>query len=400
MQRIATTVRPDLENIATEQGFRFLNMYGQPYWDESTAYRFTLDQVEKQIEDPSTEIHAMVREAVDQIVRDESLMARMGIPQAHWDLVRQSWRNNDPELYGRLDLVWTGDASPVKLMEYNGDTPTSLYEAGSFQWDWLSDMKNRGLLDAHSDQFNNMFDALSERFAAIMGQKTDIHFASGKDNEEDYATVEYLAYAAREAGMQAHHTFLEDVGVSTEGQFIDGENRVIGTLFKLYPWEDMFQDSYGRHLASARCNFLEPAWKALVSNKAILPMLWKMFENHPNLLASFFADETTADNPAFMRAVQAGHFVHGTVEKPLFSREGASVTIADATDTVLEASENREYDHYPTIVQAYCPLPVFDGWRPIIGAWIVGEKCVGMGLREDQNLITQDLSRFKPHFIA
>ncbi|CCJ76861.1 Similarity with glutathionylspermidine synthase, group 1 [Cronobacter muytjensii 530] len=35
-----------------------------------------------------------------------------------------------------MDFVWTGQG-PVKLLEYNADTPTSLYESAYFQWQWL-----------------------------------------------------------------------------------------------------------------------------------------------------------------------------------------------------------------------------------------------------------------------
>ena len=67
---------------------------------------------------------------------------------------------------------------------------------------------------------------------------------------------------------------------------------------------------------------------------------------------------------------------------------------------MTETSPNTEYDRHPRIVQGYHPLPVFDGFRPVMGAWIVGQVCVGLGTREDRGRITQDLSRFKPHFIA
>jgi glutathionylspermidine synthase len=66
---------------------------------------------------------------------------------------------------------------------------------------------------------------------------------------------------------------------------------------------------------------------------------------------------------------------------------------------VLEASPEGAYGHHPRIIQGLAPLPVFDGFRPIVGAWIIGESCAGIGIREDRSRITQDLSRFKPHFI-
>ena len=407
MQKITLPERPDWRDTAKEAGFTFADMHGEPYWDETSAYRFTLRQIEDDIEDPSTDLHNMCRDAVAEIVGSEQMMDRLGIPPTHRDLIADSWRRNEPEIYGRLDLAYDGKG-PAKLLEYNADTPTSLYESAAFQWQWLEDQLAAGVLPDGADQFNGIHEALVERFRALFDRNTDIHFTAMADNPEDYATVEAMAWAAREAGMGAHYSDLDKLGVTKKGQFVDAEDRVIGTLFKLYPWEDLLRDDFARHIKGSGCLFLEPAWKALVSNKGILPVLWQMFPGHPNLLPAFFADDVADALVAGGRPVPAvaeafgkvaDQFRGAHVVKPIFSREGAGVSIVEAGE-VTEASPNTDYDQHPRIVQAYAPLPEFDGFRPVVGAWIVGDACVGMGMREDRARITQDLSRFKPHFIA
>lgn len=389
MQRISMAERPGWRDKAEELGFHFHTMHGEPYWDETSAYAFGLDEIESRIEDPATELHAMCREAVARIVGSEELMDRMAIPPGHRDLVAESWQAGEPELYGRFDLICSGDpGEPAKLLEYNADTPTSLYESAAFQWGWFEDMLNAGELPSGADQFNGIHEALVERLAQIFAPDTDLHFASLPDAPEDYATVEYLAWCAREAGLGAHYVPMDQIGISGEGQFTDAESRVIGALFKLYPWEDMLRDDFAGYIRNSGCRILEPAWKALVSNKGILPVLWEMFPRHPNLLPARFGD-----------SADAAEFPGGHVIKPVFSREGASITIVDA-EGGRESAANRAYDALPMIVQAYQPLPEFDGFRPVVGAWIVGERCVGMGIREDRSRITQDLSRFKPHFFV
>lgn len=402
MKRVNLPERPGWRAEAERLGFTFADMYGEPYWDESSAYEFTLAQIEGDIEDPCTELHQMCRVAVDEIVKSEALMARMGIAPAHWDLIAGSWAAGEAELYGRFDLAYDGKG-PAKLLEYNADTPTALYESASFQWLWLEQMIDAGLLPEGSDQFNGIHEALVARFAEIFAPATDVHFAAMRDNPEDYATVEAMAWAAREAGLGAHYTDLDQIALSTEGQFLDNEDRVIGALFKLYPWEDLLRDPFADRLPGAGCRMLEPAWKALVSNKAILPVLWQLFEGHPNLLPAFHHEDVVAalsgkriDDGLFARSQDM--LSDGYVIKPLFSREGGSVDIIEG-GVKTEAAANRDYDAHPRIVQGYQPLPVFDGMRPVIGAWVVGRACVGMGLREDKARITQDLSRFKPHYI-
>jgi glutathionylspermidine synthase len=393
LQRVSLPERPNWKSKAEALGFRFHTMYGEPYWDETSAYAFSLEQVERDIEDPSTELHAMCLEAVDAILASEEMMARMGVPEAHRDMVGASRRRREPALYGRLDLAYRG-AGQAKLLEYNADTPTSLYESAAFQWLWLEDMRASGQLKHDDDQFNGIHEALVARFAEILPEGSHLHFASARDVEEDFATVEYLAWTAKEAGLVAHYVAIEDIGLTDAGQFCDGENRVIGALFKLYPWEEMLADPFAEAIAGANCRLIEPPWKALVSNKGILPVLWRLFEGHPNLLPAFFEDELSG--PAAMRSQEA--LARGRVTKPLFSREGASIRIEQPGRQTL-ASGDRSYDRHPKIIQAYEPLPTLNGMHPVIGAWIVGDACVGMGLREDASRITQNLSRFKPHFV-
>jgi glutathionylspermidine synthase len=400
LDRPALGARPDWKEKAEADGFTFHTMYGEPYWDEETVYAFTLEEIETRIEDASTDLHAMCREAAGHIVESEELLAKLDIPEAHWDLVRNSWRAGEGELYGRFDLIYDG-TGPASMIEYNADTPTSLYESASFQWKWFEDQRDRGVLPEGADQFNRIYEALSERFAALFAPDTTVHFTSvgGEASREDFSTVEFLAYAARDAGLGAQYVEIGQIGLTTEGQFADAEARVIGALFKLYPWEDMLRDDFATAIAGAQCRFLEPAWKAVVSNKGLLPVLWEMFEGHPNLLPSFFSEDVAGPSEAVRRASDRGLFAQGRVTKPIFSREGASVTISGPDDAVIAAAGNRAYDANRTIVQAYRPLPDFDGFHPVLGSWIVGDTCVGLGVREDRDRITQDLSRFKPHFI-
>ena len=405
MEKRTLPERAGWRDEAQKLGFTFADMAGEPYWDETSAYRFTLRQIEQDLEAPATELHALCREAVDRVARDEAWMTRLAIPPEHWDLVADSWRRAEPELYGRMDLSYDG-RGPAKLLEYNADTPTSLYESASFQWLWLEQQQAAGVLGPDTDQFNAIHESLVARFGDICAPAEDVHFAADPENPEDYATVETLAWAAREAGLGAHFTALSQIGLTPEGQFADDASRVIGTLFKLYPWEDMLRDDFAAHLQSSGTRFIEPPWKAVLSNKGILPLLWQIAPGHPNLLPAFFLDDVrdalTGGSPApavaeSFAAAEAG-LRAGHVTKPIFSREGAGVTITENGRTTAETGDD-SYSHHPMIVQGLAPLPEFDGFHPVVGAWIVGEACCGIGLREDRARITHNLSRFKPHFI-
>lgn len=403
MHKINLPERPGWRDRAAELGFTFADMGGEPYWDETSAYRLTLRQVEDDIEDPATELHGMCREAVAAAVVSEEWMDRLAIPRPFWDFVERSWAGGEPELYGRFDLAYDG-TGPAKLLEYNADTPTSLYESASFQWLWFEESRDAGVLSPGTDQFNRIHETLVERWAEICAPGEDVHFAADRDNPEDYATVEAIAWAAREAGLGAHFTALTEIGLTDQGQLADDKDRVIGTLFKLYPWEDMLRDDFAPNLQPSQTRFIEPPWKSVLSNKGLLPLLWSMFPGHPNLLPAFFAADIQAarrgEPTPFADAIADAEpaLARGHVTKPIFSREGSGVVITEGGRETDRAPDD-SYSHHPQVVQALAPLPVFDGFHPVLGAWMVGESCVGLGIREDRARITHNLSRFKPHFI-
>lgn len=384
MKRIAVQERPDWRAKATEFGFNFHTMYGEPYWCEDAYYQFTMAQVE-QIEDATAELHQMCLKVVERVINSDELMAKFQIPKHVWGFVRASWRTQQPSLYSRLDLVYDG-INPPKLLENNADTPTSLYEAAFFQWLWLEDQIAAGQLPAGADQFNSMQEKLIARFGELKNQHgfSLLHFACCQDTEEDRGTVQYLQDCALEAGLASEFLYIEEIGLGERGQFTDPQDQVISNLFKLYPWEFMFRETFSTKLEDAGVRWLEPAWKAIISNKALLPLLWEMFPNHPNLLESYFAQD--AHPP-----------MNSYVIKPLFSREGANVRIIENGKELARA--DGPYGKEGMIVQEYCPMPRFNDSYTLIGSWLINDQPCGIGLREDKALITQDLSRFYPHSI-
>ncbi len=382
VRRIAIAERDNWRARAAEAGFRFHTIDGAPYWDESAYYAFTLRQIEDDIEDPSAELHAMALDLVGEVVASDELMTRLAIPEDFRDWIAESWQRRDPHLYGRLDFAYDGNG-PAKLYELNYDTPTSLYEASFFQWQWLEDQRNRGGLPAHADQFNSIHETLVERFAELAARlPPPLYFSAVGESEEDQGTVAYLRDCAAQAGLHGAAIAIEDIGLSADGRFTDLDDVVIGSLFKLYPLEDLMREEFGAALPRSGVQLLEPAWKAVLSNKGILPLLWQRHRGHPNLLESYFDDGSAL--PA------------GWVRKPLHSREGANVAMHMA-DGSWQESEGPYTG--PSIRQAFHALPVFDGNYPLVGSWVVGDQACGIGIREDDSRITRDSARFLPHAI-
>lgn len=387
MLRHSVPVRPNLDRIAAVQDFDFYIIDNEIYWDESRAYRFTLKQIEEQIEDPTAELHQMCLEVVDHAVKDEQIMAQLEIPELFWDVIAESWRARDPSLYGRMDFAWCGNNMPVKLLEYNADTPTSLYESSWFQWLWMEDARVSGIIPRDADQFNSIHERLIARFSELYSLQP-FYFSCCPDSDEDRSTVFYLQDCAHQAGQETRFLYIDEVGLGTGGVLTDLEDNIIQRMFKLYPLEWMMRDDNGPLLRKRREEWVEPLWKSILSNKGLMPLLWRFFPGHPNLLASWFDGEKPQ--------IAAGD---NYVSKPLFSREGGNITIFDGKNNVIEHAEG-VYANEPMIYQAFQPLPRFGESYTLIGSWIVGDVACGMGIREDNTLITKDTSRFVPHYIA
>ncbi len=385
MQRIACPERDDWRVTAEDAGFDFHTIDGERYWDERAYYAFTLDEIERGVEEPTGEIEAMCLELVGHAIDDEKYLRRLKIPEAFWPLISESWHRDDSSLYGRLDLSFDG-RGPAKLLEYNADTPTSIFEAAVFQWTWLEQGIERNIIPKRADQFNSIHERLIEAWQKF-GHIRHLHLAGMTENEEDAGTLAYLADTASQAGFETTLIDIADVGLRGDGRFVDLDDSTIELAFKLYPWEWMFHDAFGAKLLSAPTRWIEPPWKAILSNKGILPLLWEMFPNHPNLLPAYFEDDPNA-------AMLGTSFVR----KPLYSREGANVALVSAGATLTE--QQGPYGAEGFIRQAFASLPSFSGQYAVVGSWLVDHTPCGLSIREDENPITANTSRFLPHAIV
>ena len=181
---------------------------------------------------------------------------------------------------------------------------------------------------------------------------------------------------------------MTDIGMNEQGQFTDLDDQIITTLVKLYPWEWIMAEEFGQHVPESDVQFIEPPWKAILSNKGLLPLLWGMFENHPNLLPAFFEDD-----PAAVDFANAGTFVR----KPMLSRQGANIQIVKEGQTIFQS--DGPYSDEACVLQGFQPLPNFMDRHPLLGCWMVASKAVGICIREDKTLVTGTEANFVPHVI-
>ncbi len=375
MQRIESRPRDCWQQKVEEAGLLW-HSGQQPYWNEAAFYEFTAAEVEL-LESATNELAAMSLIAAQHII-DQKLYARMGVPEQAVPLIEKSWEAEPPSLYGRFDLAYDG-VGPPKLLEYNADTPTSLLEAAAIQWYWLEELFPGG------NQFNSIHDRLIARWKELApylpGHRID--FCS-MDDLEDGMTVGYLMDTARQAGLVSALFPIGEIGWDG-GAFVGPDDQPLTAVFKLYPWEWMVREEFGKHLHTATTLWVEPAWKMLLSNKGILPVLWGLYPDHPNLLEAHF--ETPGVMPEWVR-------------KPLLGREGANITIHTAEH---KFETQGDYGAEGFVFQAPAPLRQFDGKYAVIGSWVIGQEsgdvAGGVGIRESDTPIVTNTSRFVPHLL-
>ncbi|PTX95490.1 glutathionylspermidine synthase family protein [Opitutus sp. ER46] len=374
MKRISIPERPDWRAKVETLGFTYHTHDTGPYWDETAYYAFSAREVDA-LEAAANALHQLCIDAA-QVVIDRGWWSRLGIPTAAVPAILASWERDDPSLYGRFDLAYDGVNAP-KLLEYNADTPTSLIEASVVQWYWLQERFPA------EDQFNSIHEHLIEAWRNVAAQR--VHFAAVQDLPEDTQTVTYLMDTCQQAGFQTQAIAMDDIGWDeARGLFVDVDADEINALFKLYPWEWMWHEPFARYLGDAKNLFIEPPWKLLLSNKGLLPVLWELYPDHPNLL------------PAY--EMQDARLAGSYAKKPRFSREGANVTLVHQGKLV--ESTGGEYGEEGFVYQALAPIPDFAGHHPVCGVWVVNHEACGLGLREDTRWITGNVSRFVPHLMT
>lgn len=385
MFRNSITPRPNWRQKADEVGFSFHSL-GESYWNEAAYYSFSSYEIER-LHAATKTLSEMCLEAVDRVIarRDYD---RFGIPEFIRPAIELSWEKEHASVYGRMDLAY--DGSNIKLLEYNADTPTSLFEASMFQWMWKEEVY------PHLDQYNSIHESLIAQFKEIDKyclEKNLLHFSCMTDMPEDLVTTEYLRDCATQAGIETRLLDIREIGITEANQFVGLEDEDILHLFKLYPWEWLVNEEFGPYIMKSITRMIEPPWKMILANKMILAVLWEMFPNNEYLLPTYTSvEEFKKKEPS-----------SGYARKPLLSREGANIELVNAYNEVV-ATASGEYGAEGYVYQKMVDLTSFSSERglvyPIVGSWLVNHEPVGIGIREDISLITANTSNFVPHVIV
>ena len=339
-------------------------------------------------------LYEMFIEAAQHVI-DNNLFHEIGIPFNLVELITESWENDIHwHLYGRFDLAGGIDGKPIKLLEFNADTPTALFETAIVQWAMLkqNDMEETA-------QFNGVYEALLDNFKRLVTLSEDVSdfetryegwkflFTSIRGNSEEENTVRLLQHIATEAGYKTEFAYIDEVEFDEkEGIFFKEQQYEL--WFKLIPWEDIALEE--PDLAMMLTNIVKnqkaiifnPAYTLLFQSKGLLTILWKLYPDHPLLLETSFEPLGT----------------ERMVQKPVFGREGESVRILDEHGSFIEGEKEGTYDSHKMVFQEYVELPSdIEGSSYQAGLFYAYESC-GIGFRKGGKIL-DNMSKFVGHVV-
>jgi len=379
----------------------YLESIGFVWHTDSDNSSYVSDEIVVVSEDEANAYYEATNELYDmfaqagQYVIDNDLFHDLNIPFNLVEIIKESWENDVHwHLYSRFDLAGGIDGKPIKLIEFNADTPTSLFETAIIQWAML---KANGLDEA--SQFNNLYEALKDNFKRIITLDSDIEkfdeyysnlgwkilFSSISSSSEDINTTKLLEHIASEAGFNTDFEFIENVQFSDEGIFKDDE--LFEFWFKLIPWENIAIEESELALIlteiikEKKAIIFNPAYTLMFQSKGFMKILWDLYPNHPLLLETSFEPLVGKKQ----------------VEKRCFGREGANVKIINA-DQSIEEETSGEYEGHKAVYQEYVEFPKDSkGNSYQAGVFYAYEAC-GLGFRTGGKILN-NMSKFVGHIV-
>lgn len=387
MKRLSSSARADWRGALRRYGYGAEAAPAACHWNESAYYSFSAPEID-QIEEAANTLHGLILEAVRRVV-EQRLYGLMGLPPAGNRLVGESWNafggqgQANPRhgvLCGRLDLACDGHGG-IKLLSCQYDAPDSLFEAAVVQWNWLE------TTHPDADQFNGLHEGLVERFQELgrgqRGRET-LHLACATPDPGREGELHYLAALAEEAGLATRIVPLQEIG--WDGRcFRDADDTPMTWLYKHYPWEALVQDAYASHLPAAGMAVLEPAWTLVASNHGLLAQLWELYPEHPYLTpASYSESDLPRNRPVARRA--------------LLGLDRASLRLTHQGQTLFATESNVQPGGF--VYQSWPELFCQRGTTAVIQAWMVGERCLGMTVRESPEPVVEADAALVPHLFA
>jgi glutathionylspermidine synthase len=344
----------------------------------------------------------LLRKMSDEVLQD------LGFPLVAIPFLR--FKSISPEtIISRFDFVKNG--SQIKMLEFNSDTPTFIKEC--FYINGLV-AKHFNQKDPNNNELNLLKNAVTKavvesiRTLEIQHQP-NVVFTAHHDHMEDWLTCKFLS------DIIPIPTKLVPLNEITlyEDQLIDSDGVPIDVLYRqTYPLEHLIEDcnengeKVGLKLLelvkTKKIALINPISAFLLQTKAIQAFIWGLKDDR-----HFYTEEDTEIIEKYMLPtfLDSDPLLGSThyVEKPVFGREGDTVTIFNLSGEVTIKNTQQSYQKELQIYQKYIELPTvtietekgLETLSYLFGSFLIAGNASAIGIRVGGK-ITANESYFLP----
>lgn len=344
----------------------------------------------------------LLRKMSDEVLQD------LGFPKDVIPFLR--FKSIGPEtIISRFDFVKNG--SEIKMLEFNSDTPTFIKEC--FYVNGLV-AKHFNQKDPNSNELNLLKNAITKAIIESIKTLENYHqpnvvFTAHHDHMEDWLTCKFLS------DIIPIPTKLVPLNEITlyEDQLIDSDGDPIDVLYRqTYPLEHLIEDcdengeQIGLKLLELvkmkKIALINPISSFLLQTKAIQAFIWGLKDDR-----HFYTEEDTEIIETYMLAtfLDSDPLLGSTnyVEKPVFGREGDTVTIFNPNGEITIKNSHQSYQKELQIYQKYIELPTVtietekgeEQLSYLYGSFLIAGNASAIGVRAGGK-ITANESYFLP----
>jgi glutathionylspermidine amidase/synthetase len=340
----------------------------------------------------TNELHALFMLATEHVLSNDGLLEKFNLPRSIWPRIRQSWGNRRNEMItGRFDFALSERG--LKVYEYNCDSASCHMEFGKVQGMWAEHFGCADGFDAGRSLQERLRDAWKKQHVEGV-----LHIMYDRDLEETYHAL-YMQEIVESAGISTKLIRgISGLSWDENGDVLDPDGVKIRWVWKTWAWETaldqireeceddektVLEDRPIAERASAprlvdvllrkEVMVFEPLWTLIPSNKAILPVLWRLCPNHPYLLNSAFELRDSL--------VKSGY-----AAKPIVGRGGSNIRIVDRANTVI-AETVGSFEERDQVYQEIWRLPVINDLYVQVCTFTAAGSYGGTGVRADKSVV-------------
>jgi len=340
-QRVKLQEVEVLKKVSLEEGLKVLHLKVVVFLVDNITLKESQAQA---YYDVANELYDMYIEAADYVI-DNDLFFDLGIPFNLVDIIKKSWESDVHwHIYGAFVFSGGLDNKPIKLLEFQADTPSKLLQTSQEQ--------------PGENSFNEIYEKIKENFKRLItlddglelfDERYDawkILFSSPSDDEEKENTSRFLEQLAHEAGFETGFSYLHEVAFDEDGiHDKDGVNYEYWC--KNYSWLDIATDE--GELATTLTNIMNnqqaiiinPAYTLLFESRGMLKILQELYPDSPYLLnVSFENFEGAQERTVFGEGEEYSNFKKIYQETPentynakvFFAYEACGLSFIQAKD--------------------------------------------------------------------